>query len=200
MPLNPKTGKTDRRALSEAKLLEFHLKQVKESGMQVKKEKRCTCDSPEAGGSEGSGPAPLPLAMLAGLGALMLDSGGSSAANTPADSPAILPQPPLPEDPAPAPSSVPKTHNPSKPLAGKSISKPLLAALTQHLTGVTLEVPGTSKQLNPVHWQVTGSCSDALPAGDDRSNTARIAMLENRQDELEKRMCDFDHRLKKLGT
>ena len=39
MPLNPKTGKTDCRALSEAELLEFRLKQAKESGTQVKKGK-----------------------------------------------------------------------------------------------------------------------------------------------------------------
>jgi hypothetical protein len=99
----------------------------------------------------------------------------------------------LPENPAPAPPS-------SKPSAGKSISKPPSAALTQHLTGVTLEVPGASKQLNPAHRQVTGSRSDASPASDDKSNTARIAALENRQDELEKWMRDFDDRLKTLGA
>ena len=199
MPQNPKTGKTDHRALSEAKLLKFCLKQAKESGTQVKKGKRCVCDSPEADGSEGSGPAPSPLATLAGLGTLALDSSGSSAANTPADSPATFPQPPLLEHPAPAPPLAPKTHHSSKSSAGRSTSKPSLSALTQYLTGVMLEVPGTSKLLISAHWQVTHSYSNALSASDDGSNIARIAALKNRQEELEKQMHDFDHRLKQLG-
>jgi hypothetical protein len=32
MPLNPRTGKTDRHQMSEAELLEFRIKQVNESG------------------------------------------------------------------------------------------------------------------------------------------------------------------------
>jgi hypothetical protein len=110
--------------MSEAELLDFCVKQAKESGTQVKKGKQRACDSPEVGKSESSGPAPSPLATLAGLGMLTLDSGGSSAANTPADSPATLPQPPLPERAAPAPPSGHKTRHPVKPSAGKSIPSP----------------------------------------------------------------------------
>jgi len=67
------------------------------------------------------------------------------------------------------------------------------------LTGVTREVPGTSKLLIPAPRQVTRARSDASPASTDESNTAKIAALESRQDEVEKWMRDFDHRLKKLG-
>ena len=123
MPLNPKTGKTDRRLLSEAELLEFRLKQAKESRAQVKKGKQRARNSPEAeaGDSEGSGPAPSPLQTLAGLGTLTLDSTGSSVANTPADSPSILPQLPLPEHSALAPPSGPRARYTAKSSAGRSI-------------------------------------------------------------------------------
>jgi hypothetical protein len=124
MPLNPRTGKTDRRQMSEAELLEFRIKQANKLGTQVKKGKQRARDSPEAGESEGSGPAPLLLETLAGLGTLRLDS-GSSVANTPADSPATLPQPPLLERAALAPPSGPKTRHPAKPSAGRSIPSPL---------------------------------------------------------------------------
>jgi hypothetical protein len=111
--------------MSEVELLDFRVKQAKESGTQVKKGKQHTRDSPEVGESESLGPAPLLLATLAGLGMLTLDNGGSSAANTAANSPATLPQPPLPEHTAPAPPSGHKTRHPVKPLAGKSIPSPL---------------------------------------------------------------------------
>jgi hypothetical protein len=68
------------------------------------------------------------------------------------------------------------------------------------LTGVTLEVPGTSKLLNPAPQQVTCSRSEASPPSDGASNTARIAALENKQDKIEKQMRNFDRRLKQLGT
>jgi hypothetical protein len=65
------------------------------------------------------------------------------------------------------------------------------------LTGVTLEVPGTSNPLDPAPLQVTRSRSDA--SLDGASITTRIAALENRQDEVEKWMRNFDRRLKQLG-
>jgi hypothetical protein len=111
--------------MSKAELLDFRIKQAKESGTQVKKGKQHTCDSPEVCESESSGPAPSPLATLAGLGTLTLDSGGSFAANTPADSPATLPQPPLLESAAPVTLPGHKTRHPVKPLAGKSIPSSL---------------------------------------------------------------------------
>lgn len=112
MPQNPSTGKTDRRALSDAEILQYRRKQVEKS------------QAPDAGESEGSGLSPSPLATLSGLGRLTLDS-GSSAADTPADSPAAgLSHPPLPERPAPPLPSVPKTRKASK-RPGKSGSKHL---------------------------------------------------------------------------
>jgi hypothetical protein len=106
MPMNPKTGKTDRHAKTQAHLLEFRKRQAEQAEEPhteaVKKGKRHTCDSPDAGGPEGSGLASSPNSTLAGLEKLALDSSGSSAGNTPADSPATIPQPPLPERPATA--------------------------------------------------------------------------------------------------
>src|SRR5258708_17122997 len=125
MPQNPDTSKTDRRALSEARIREFRMKQVGESCAKVRKGKRCAANSPDAGEPEGPGSDPLPLTSLAALGTLTLDSSGSSAANTPADSPATLPQPPLPERPAPAPPSAPKASGASRDSAGKSASSSL---------------------------------------------------------------------------
>jgi hypothetical protein len=202
MPLNPLTRKTDRHQLTEEELRDFRERQVAGSSLaEAKRGKLPARGSPDGGKSE----APSPLATLAGLGALTLDSGRSSAADTPANSPCALSQPPLlPERPSPvepAPPSAPKTHGASKPKpsAGKSASKPPLAALTQHSTGVTVEAPGTSNLLTPVQWQVARSRSDASPASDDGSNTARIAALEKRQDKVEKQMCSFYDRLKQLG-
>lgn len=123
MPQNPKTGKTDRRALSEAELLEFRLKQAEGARAEVKRGKRRARDSPDTREQESSGQAPSPLASLAALGALALDSGGSSAANTPDDSPATFSQPPLPDHP-PAPPSAPKPRKISKPSAGKPLPAP----------------------------------------------------------------------------
>ena len=120
MPSNPETGRADHRTLSKDQMREFCIKQAKESHAEVKKGKRCAHDSPEAGKSEGSGLAPSPLGSLAGLGTLTLDSSRSSVANTPADSPTTLPQPPsLPERLAPAPHSAPGAPGASRPLAGK---------------------------------------------------------------------------------
>src|SRR5258708_9059265 len=89
----------------------------------VKKGKQPARNSPNAGKPEGSGLAPLPsrLAPLAGLGTLTLDSGSSSAANTPADSPIVSLQPALLERPAPTPSA-PTTHNTSNSSARKTRS------------------------------------------------------------------------------
>ncbi len=120
MPLNPKTRRVDCHVLSKDQIQEFHIKQAKESHVKVKKGKQCAHDLPEASKSEGSGLAPSPLGSLAGLGALTLDSGRSSVANTPADSPPTLPQPPsLPECLALAPHSAPGAPGTSGPLAGK---------------------------------------------------------------------------------
>ena len=119
MPQNPTTRKTDRHAMTESELQEYHCN-------LVKKGKQPAHNSPDAGEPEGSGLAPSPslLAPLAGLRTLTLDSRSSSAANTPADSPTVSLQPALPECPAPAPSA-PSTCNTSKSSAGKSPSKSL---------------------------------------------------------------------------
>ena len=127
MPQNPSTDKTDCHALSQAELLEFRQKQAEESRAAVKRGKRRAQDSPNTGKSEGSRLLPSPLTALSGLGTLALDSAGSSAADTPANIPATLPQPPLPEHPTPPHPSASK--KPSQP-SGKSASKLPAAAPT----------------------------------------------------------------------
>jgi hypothetical protein len=108
-----------------------------------------------------------------------------------------MPQPPLPE--YPAPSSAPKACKASKPLAGKFPSNPPAATLTQHLTVFVVKVLAASQLLNTVPHLVKHTHSNTLPASDDGSNAVRIAMLESRQDELEKWACRVDHKLKQLG-
>jgi hypothetical protein len=199
MPQNPSTGKTDRRALSKTEILEFRRKQTEQQRAEVKRGKRRARGSPDAGESEGSGLLPSPLATLANLGSLTLDSGGSSAANSPADSPATIAQPPLLERPAPAPPSAPKTHDASKP-SGRSQSRLPAAVPAHHSAGVTAEAPGTSQQLRPALRQVSHSRGDASPASDDGGSSARIARLESRLDEVEKWADEFNGRLQKLGV
>jgi hypothetical protein len=169
MPPNPETGKTDRRTFLAADLLEFRTKQAEELAAKVKKGKRRACESPDAGEQEGSGQPPSPLALF---DSLTLGS-GSSAANTPADSPANFPQPQLPE--RPAPPLAPKARKASKRSAGKSPSKPPAAAPTQHSTGSTA---GSSQLLEARHRQASRSSGDASPASDGGTNAARIAALE----------------------
>ena len=204
MPINPATGKTSRRQYTEAEYLEFRIEQAKAkqgsrpapSASKIKKGKQRARNSPDAGNSEGSGPAQTPLLVIAGLDRMRLDSGGSSAANTPAgtpaDTPATLPHPPIPEKRAPALPSAPKTRNPSKPSAGMSAKLPEEAP-AQYLTDVGLEVPDASQLLKPAIPQVGRSRSD------DGSNAARISALEQRLDRMEKRISELDLKLKKLG-
>ncbi len=78
-------------------------------------------------------------------------------------------------------------------------------AHTQNLTGVAVEVPTTSR-VEASHWQVSWAHGDVSPANDGGNNSSRIAVLEKRQDMLERRqvemsnwMQEIDRRLKKLG-
>jgi hypothetical protein len=96
--------------------MDFRIKMTEEARSEARRGKQRARDSPEVGESEGSELTPSPLTRL---GELTLDSGGSSAANTPADSPSTLPQPPLPERPALAVPSSSKTRDTS----GKSSHK-----------------------------------------------------------------------------
>jgi hypothetical protein len=200
MPRNPKTGKTDRRALSKTDFQEFRRNNAKEQEPQagVKKGKQRAHDSPDAGESEGSGLSPSPLTALAGLGSLALGSGGSSPADTAADSPTSSRQPPL-LHPAPAPPSAPKNREASQPLH-KSASKRPAAAPIQHSTGVTAELPGASQLLGPALRQASRSPRDASPTSDEGNSIARIAKLESRLDAVEKWAEGFNGRLKQLGV
>ena len=200
MPQNPSTGKTDRRPLSEAAHLEHRRKLAdvaSDSGAGVKKGKQRARDPP--GSAE---QAPSPSTHLAGFGTLTLDSGSSHAtapsyATTPAHSPAISPQPTLPEHPAPAPLPVRSARIAAKKaLARESSSKAPAAAPIG-------DSAGASRLLMPTRGEALRSHSDASAASDGRSNAARISVLESRLDELEQRLGnwanDFNLRLKDLG-
>lgn len=194
MPRDPETGKTVRRAMSDAELLEFRLKQTEGSSSkreEVRRGKRRANAPSGTGEQEGAAQSPL----ADNLGALTLESGGSSA-NTPGDSPANLPQVTLPERRAPSPPLALETAGPSNPSQGEYTSKLPVAALTQRFTGFAVEVPRASKFLKPALRQASRSQSDTLPVSDDGSIAARIAALERRQDELEKRVHELDSRLK----
>jgi len=51
----------------------------------------------------------------------------------------------------------------------------------------------------PADQQATRSPGDASPASDDGGNATRIAALESKQAELERRLEAFDDRLTRLG-
>ena len=180
---NEATGKADRHALPPDKLHAFCTKKIAEArSAAAKKGKQHAADSPGEDDPEGSGMAPSPLVVPL-LSNLTLESGGSSAANTPADSP-IFPQAALSEHPR-NPRSASNTS------AGKSASKHCIAAPVQLLTGFHVEA-SKLKLLNPGHRQVSRSRSDTSTASDDGRNTARIAALEKRMDALEKRQDEFE--------
>lgn len=207
MPQNPSTSKTDHHALLKSKLLEFCHKQAEELQAGVKKGKHHNENSPNTGKSEGSGLSLSSLTALSGLGNLALDSGGSSTVKTPADTltdiPAILPQPPLPECPTPAPTSAPKNCEAPQP-SGKSASKHPAAAPTQDLTDVTAKLPGTSQLLKLALRQASRSCSDKSPmsdkspVSDEGSNAARITRLEARLAAVKEWANQINGRLKQF--
>jgi hypothetical protein len=125
MPVNPKTGKTDRRALTKAEFFEFRIKQVgKKQAAGVKRGKQRARNPPDAGKPEASTPI-SPSEPHTALGALAVKRSKPSVAKTPADSPATFPaEPPLPELPAPALSKSPKARHASKCSGGESASNP----------------------------------------------------------------------------
>ena len=201
MPVNKKTGKTDRRSLTAPEVLEFRIKQAEEQhAVEIRKGKQRARGSPDIGEPEASRLVPSPLIELAGLGGLNLDSGRSSAANTSANNPATLPQPPLPEHPAPAPSAAPKTSRASQRSESQSGSRSPVTALIQHLAGFAVEVSAASQFLQASRRQALRSLSDTSPASKDGSLAARIAAMERRQDTLEKRVRDINDRPKQLES
>jgi len=68
------------------------------------------------------------------------------------------------------------------------------------LAVVTVEVPSVSQFLKPVHGQPSHSRGDASQASDGGSNSARIAALEKKVEELQNMYHDHKCRLKELGT
>jgi hypothetical protein len=197
MPVNPATGKTVRKLLSEAELTEFRIKQTKEARAEIEKGKQPAGDPPDAGTPEDSGLVPSPLAGLSALGSLTLESGGSSAGNTPSDSPAVPSQPSAIEHPPEPLPPTPAGRRASKRRAGMSPFKLPATAPTQHsaaLPPFVVEVPSTSQHLTAPDRRASHS-----PASNDGSNSARIAALETKQTELEKRQSELERKHDELA-
>ena len=125
------SGRTIHHPLSPGVYLSIQTKQAAgeleleepEAALEVTCGKQRACDSLDAADSEGSGPVPV-MMELVGLKTLSLHSGNSSPANTLADGPTALPQPPLRTCPDPAPPLVPLTSGVSKSPADKLRSFP----------------------------------------------------------------------------
>jgi hypothetical protein len=200
MPINLRTGKTDRRSIPAETLLAFRIKQVEESrAATAKKGKKRARGSPEPGEPGGSDSAPSPSTSLVALGALALDSGRSSAATTSSHSPASLPQPPLPECPSLPPPTALKAGHAFKRSKGKPASNPHVTTPTYISAAFVVEVPSTSQLLKPVRRQASPApTTDASPVSDEGTLLSRIVALERKQDWLENRVRDIDYRLKKL--
>jgi len=128
-PKNPNTKKADHCPWTQLDFLIFCKKQKAENAEKhstiLEKRKRRAHGSPtsgkpevpdegdpepipDAGKPEPSVPVPSPSLLTAGLGVMTLDSGASSAANTPAESPTMVPQHTLPQNVSPAPPTAPK--------------------------------------------------------------------------------------------
>ena len=118
--------------MSTTEVLKFRLKLWEQSRSEVKrgKEKESAGDSSDNDKLEDSGPVPSPMASInsiSGLRNLTLGSGGSSAANTPDDSPSSLSPLTLSLHPAEARErKLIKVYGAPKPSAGKPASRPLL--------------------------------------------------------------------------
>jgi hypothetical protein len=111
------------------------------------------------------------------------------------------------ECPAAAPHTPPMAHWASKHQAGISSFKFPVTVPTKDLVGFAVEMPSTSQLLKVPDGQSLKSHSDTLLVSNDRSNSARIAALEGRvyeierrQNELEKLVKDFVCGQKKTGT
>lgn len=225
MPTNPRTGKTDRRPLTKDELLRFRIKQKEEKHTAaLKKGKQRARDSPDTSKpAEASGSVASPLAPLASLGALTLESGASSATNTPADSPATAPLPPmpecpvsappmassaantpsdspatsplppLPERPAPAPPTAPKAGSAST-RSGMSDPKAPATAPTQHLADFVVEVPTHAQFLSAALRKSSRSHSDASPTG-GASPVSDDGSLLARIATVERKQKTFDARV-----
>ena len=189
MPKNKKTKKTNRRKMTLNELLEFRTDELEKrrakEAEEAEKGKGCVYSLPATSEPEASVSAPSPSEPLTGLGALAVESAGSSSAvNTHADSPAT--GPPLPERPAPAPLKVSKTRRSTRRSVSKSTFKPPAKASAQHLTAFALEVPCPRQVFNRTPRRASLSPSGASPTSGDASNAARFAAIQRRLDALEK--------------
>lgn len=200
-PVNPETGKPDRRK-GAAQLQESNVEGTKGG---IGKGKQRADDVPDTGTPEESGPIPSPLAGLSGLGSLTLESGASSASatgNTPSDSPAALSQPSPIEAPSSTLPPAPRARRSSRRSAGMSSFKLPVTAPTHHfaVAGFVAGRPSTSRLLTAPDRRASHPRSDASLASNDGSNLDRISALEKKQDELEVRQAELERKQEQLAT
>jgi len=195
--------KVDCHTLTNETFIAFCLEQVKKglavhttpgkttgavSGQKGKGKGKHTCNSPDPVKPEASVLVPLPLAPLASLGEMTLESGQSSAADTASDNLAAI----CPLVKLSTPSS--STLYVRIPGGLGHSTKPAQKSAT-----FTVEVPATSKYLHTnSHWTLSSHTDTLLPSNDG-SNSSRYTTLERRVAEVEKLVLGMDSRLKKLG-
>ena len=205
MPDNPTTGKTDRRAKSKEELFMWRKdqarlkekakeeeaskeKQVAKRAAKVKTGKQRARNYTDSGEASASASAASPLE-LSGLQMLALESGDSSAVNTPADSPGTLLQPPSPGRPA---------HRISKRSPGEFIYKLSSTAPASHSTHLVLKLPAAPRLPEAAHQKSSYSRGDASQASGAGDNTSRIAALETKQEALERKQATLEEEKKQL--
>ena len=154
-----------------------------------------TCGSPEDDELEASDPAPSPSISLVALETLALESGGSSAANTAADSPATpgtLPKLRLPKRRAPASITAPEGSHSSQSSASKSFYQLLAPAPAHDSAGFVVEVSAapSSKFLKPRPGcpHVSHSSTDASPMSNSRSIATRVATLKRKMESHDRKL------------
>jgi hypothetical protein len=112
-PVNPKTNRSARTAMTAEEFFLFRLKQKAEKlPKAAEKGKQRALDLPDVGEPEASLMVPSLPAPLSRFGGLTLDSSPSSTAHTPLDSPADVSHPNILEPPAPAPPTESSTRPP----------------------------------------------------------------------------------------
>ena len=140
---------------------------------------------------------------------LNLGSGGSSAANTPADSSAAIFGAPFPESSAAAPSTSERSCHvcrPSSRLLRKPPFNPPVTAPTQRSTVASVEVPARPKYLRAAKNQASRTQSETSAVSDYGSLAARVAAVEKKHAELERvqlvlkqSVCELSDRLSQAG-
>jgi len=172
---------------------------------------------PDAGEPEPSVPVPLPLLPTAGLGVMTLDSSASSAANTPAESPTMVPQHTLPQNISPAPPTAPKLRRASgraaeNPTTVPWHSSPAPPAALKACCHASNRLPSTSKSASkppvttPIHHladfvvEVPSTSQFLRAAHQQSSHSCSDASLASDDGSLSTRIATAEKKQEQLET